>query len=117
HRSYHANGMQLLNLSEYRLRTAENILTPALLIYPGVVESNVKRMIQLLEGKADRWRPHLKTAKMDWVVRMLVDAGVLQAKCATTLELRVACEAGMQDVLTAFAHGGANARRVIEIAE
>jgi D-serine deaminase-like pyridoxal phosphate-dependent protein len=108
--------MQSFDLTEYRLHAAEDILTPALLIYPDIVQSNIDRMIELMDGNADRWRPHLKTAKMDWVMRMLATAGVVQAKCATTLELLVACGSGMRDVLMAFPHTGANARRVAEIA-
>lgn len=108
--------MKSFDLTEYQLRDAADILTPALLIYPGIVRSNIDRMIQALDNKPARWRPHLKTAKMDWVMRMLATSGVTQAKCATTLELVVACGAGMEDVLVAFPHTGANARRVVEIA-
>lgn len=107
--------MQSFDLTQFRLHAADDILTPALLIYPDIVQSNIDRMIQLMDRKADRWRPHLKTAKMDWVMRMLATKGVTQAKCATTLELLVACGAGMRDVLIAFPHTGANARRVAEI--
>ncbi|MGC2661704.1 MAG: alanine racemase [Bryobacteraceae bacterium] len=114
--SYHASVMHSFDLSEYRLRAPENILTPALLIYPAIVQSNIDRMIGLMSGNADRWRPHLKTAKMDWVIRKLAASGVKQAKCATTLELLIACESGMEDMLIAFAHNGANARRILEIA-
>lgn len=108
--------MQSFELSDYRLAAAENILTPALLIYPEIVRSNIARMIELVGGQPARWRPHLKTAKLELVFRMLADAGVTRAKCATTLELVVACEAGMRDVLVAFPHTGANARRVVDIA-
>ena len=108
--------MKSFDLTEYKLNEAADILTPALLIYPGIVRSNIDRMIRALDSKPDRWRPHLKTAKMDWVIRMLAASGVTQAKCATTLELLVACNSGMRDVLVAFAHTGANARRIVEIA-
>jgi len=46
----------------------------------------------------------------------MVANGIRQFKCATTLELLTACEAGADDVLLAFAVTGANARRVLEIA-
>ena len=94
----------------------EGLLTPSLLIYPEIVRHNIARTIALLEGRPERWRPHLKTAKLASVIRMLVEAGVQTAKCATSLELLIACEAGMRDVLVAYPHSGANARRIADIA-
>ena len=96
---------------------ARDLLTPALAIYPELVRHNTKRSIEILGGYPARWRPHLKTVKLGSVVKLLVDAGVITAKCATTLELLVACESGMRDVLVAFPHTGANARRIAEIAD
>ena len=108
--------MKSFDLAPYRLHDAADILTPALLIYPGIVRSNIDCMIQALDNNPARWRPHVKTAKLDWVMRILATSGVTHAKCATTLELIVACGAGMKDVLVAYPHNGANARRVVEIA-
>src|SRR5215813_2435088 len=48
---------------------------------------------------------------------MLVERGVRNFKCATTLELLGACRVGAEDVLLAYPMVGANARRVREIAE
>ncbi|MGH9543550.1 MAG: D-TA family PLP-dependent enzyme, partial [Terriglobales bacterium] len=63
-----------------------------------------------------RWRPHVKTAKLAATMRELVAQGVKQFKCATTLELKVACETGAEDVLIAFPMRAANARRAADIA-
>jgi D-serine deaminase-like pyridoxal phosphate-dependent protein len=71
----------------------------------------------LLGGDADRWRVHIKTAKLGYTLRMLVERGVRNFKCATTLELLVACQCGAADVLLAYPSVGANVRRVREIAE
>jgi D-serine deaminase-like pyridoxal phosphate-dependent protein len=46
---------------------------------------------------------------------MLIDRGVSNLKCATTLELLQACQTGATDVLVAFPLMGANAHRVREI--
>jgi D-serine deaminase-like pyridoxal phosphate-dependent protein len=48
---------------------------------------------------------------------MMVERGIRNFKCATTLELLVACQCGAADVLLAYPSVGANARRVREIAE
>jgi D-serine deaminase-like pyridoxal phosphate-dependent protein len=103
--------------NRYRVSGIEDILTPALLVYPDAVESNIECTVQLLGGDADRWRPHIKTAKLGRTLRMLLDRGVRNFKCATTLELLVACQNGAADVLFAYPAMGANARRVRDIAQ
>src|SRR5262249_48630153 len=73
--------------------------------------------LRLLGGDANRWRPHVKTTKLGYIMRMIADAGIRQMKCATSLELSVAIEAGAHDVLVAYPLVGANAERVRQIAE
>src|SRR5579863_2913373 len=103
--------------TRYEVTGAEDVMTPALVIYSDVVASNVTRTLELLGGEADRWRVHIKTAKLGYTVRMMVERGVRNFKCATTLELLVACQCGAADVLLAYPSMGANARRAREIAE
>ena len=102
---------------DYRVSGLEDVLTPALVIYPEIVVSNLERTLALLEGDADRWRVHIKTAKLAYTLRLLVERGISKFKCATTLELLTACECGAKDVLFAYPSMGANARRVQELAE
>jgi len=99
----------------YEFREAESLLTPALVVYPELVESNILATLKLMGGDANRWRPHIKTAKIPSVIRQMIGHHVRCFKCATTLELLTACEAGADDVLLAFPVTGANARRVVEL--
>jgi D-serine deaminase-like pyridoxal phosphate-dependent protein len=101
----------------YRIDRVETLLTPALAIYPEIVEHNIAATIRLLGGDANRWRPHVKTAKLGFIMRRMAELGVAQAKCSTTVELATACDAGMKDVLLAYPVVGANALRVRELAE
>jgi D-serine deaminase-like pyridoxal phosphate-dependent protein len=101
----------------YGVSGIEDVLTPALVIYPDFIAANIERTVRLLDGKADRWRVHIKTAKLGYTLRMLVERGVRNFKCATTLELLVACQSGAEDVLLAYPTMGANARRTSEIAQ
>jgi D-serine deaminase-like pyridoxal phosphate-dependent protein len=103
--------------SRYRVSGTEDVLTPALLIYPEFIGSNIEATLALVGGDADRWRVHIKTAKLGHTLRMLVERGVRNFKCATTLELLVACQLGAADVLLAYPSVGANARRAREIAD
>jgi D-serine deaminase-like pyridoxal phosphate-dependent protein len=100
----------------YAIDGVERLLTPALAIYPEIVDRNIAATIRLLGGDANRWRPHLKTAKLGFMMRRIAQSGVTQAKVSTTVELAAACANGMQDVLLAYPVVGANAARVREIA-
>lgn len=100
----------------YEFAEAEDIRTPALVVYPALVDGNIAATLRLLDGDADRWRPHVKTAKLAFTVKRLVARGVRQVKCATTLELLTACEAGVDDALLAYAVAAPHAARVREIA-
>ena len=116
-------AMQKMFVSEfvweerYRVTQQEAVLTPALAVYPEIVASNIQAMLRLLGGDGDRWRVHTKTAKLGYTLGMLIESGVRNFKCATTLELLVAAESGASDVLVAYPMVGANARRLGEIAE
>lgn len=102
---------------DYRITGIEAVMTPALAIYPDIVDSNITATLRLLGDDPNRWRPHVKTAKLAFIMRRLVERGITNFKCATTLELLTACEAGAQDILVAYSLMGANARRVRELAE
>jgi D-serine deaminase-like pyridoxal phosphate-dependent protein len=99
----------------YRFAGIDQMLTPFLGIFPDMVDSNIAETIRIAGGDPNRLRPHIKTSKLLSVVRRFVESGIQQCKCATTLELAVACEAGMRDVLVAYPMVGANARRVQEV--
>jgi D-serine deaminase-like pyridoxal phosphate-dependent protein len=94
----------------------DHVLTPALVIFPEVVDRNIEKTLARLGGNPERWRPHVKTAKLISTMRQMTAHGIRNFKCATTLELRTACEAGAADVLVAFACWGSRARRVAQIA-
>ncbi len=101
---------------EYRVSGLEDVLTPALVIYPEMLASNLERTLALLDGDGSRWRAHIKTAKLGYTLRRMTERGIHNFKCATTLELLTACECGAEDVLFAYPSMGANAQRVQELA-
>ena len=80
----------------------EAILTPALVVDLDAVKQNIAATLRLLGGDPNRWRPHLKTAKLGLTMRTIREHGVAQAKCSTALELETACEAGFRDLLLAY---------------
>jgi len=101
---------------KYEVHSTERVITPALLIYRDLVLANIETTLCLLDSNPDRWRPHVKTAKLGYVMEMLTARGVLAFKCATSLELLTAIRAGARDVLVAYPVMGANAIRIRQIA-
>ncbi len=91
-----------MELTEPRVEGVEAVRTPALVIDLDAVSDNLTATLSLLGGRPDRWRPHLKTAKLALVMRCILERGVRQAKCSTTLELETACQVGFSDVLLAY---------------
>ncbi|MEK6324854.1 MAG: alanine racemase [Acidobacteriota bacterium] len=114
-----AQGLSLPNLllDAYRIEGIEQVLTPALAIYPEIVDANIRATLRLLDGEANRWRPHVKTAKLGFMMRRLVEQGIANFKCSTSLELLTVCENGAADAVVAYPMAGANARRVRDLAE
>ena len=105
-----------LDLNTYVLNDVARVMTPALAIYSEIVDSNIDITLEQMGGNANRWRPHVKTSKLLYIMRRLVERGVKNFKCSTTLELPTIIEAGAQDVLLAYPSVGANAKRVAQIA-
>lgn len=105
-----------MKLETYEIEGVEKLLTPALAIYPGIVDANIAATVRLLGGDTNRWRPHVKTAKLAFIMHRLAERGIAQAKCSTTVELQTAIDAGIGDILLAYPVVGANASRVRAIA-
>ncbi|HJZ67092.1 MAG TPA: D-TA family PLP-dependent enzyme [Blastocatellia bacterium] len=105
-----------ISLDDYRIADVDRVMTPALAIYPEIVEANIRTTLRLIGGDANRLRPHVKTAKLAFTMRRFVELGITNFKCSTSLELFTACESGAADVLIAYPLVGAGARRVREVA-
>jgi len=114
-----------LDPAHYGLPAADlaRLQTPALAIHLDRVRANVERMAAWLGGDLDRWRPHVKTAKIPEVFRLLARRGVRRFKCATTREAFHLMQAFEEeqirgaDVLIAYAHAGPALQRLTMLAE
>ena len=60
-------------MTSYKIDNAGELLTPALVIYPEIVDANIEATLRLLGGDANRWRPHLKTAKLGFIMHRLAE--------------------------------------------
>ena len=80
---------------------ADQIDSPALLIYPERIRHNIEKMVQIA-GDPGRLRPHVKTHKMAEIIRMQQEAGIHKFKCATLAEAELLARCNAKDVLVAY---------------
>ncbi|MCA9320087.1 MAG: alanine racemase [Planctomycetes bacterium] len=96
--------------------------TPALVISLDLVRANLMAMRHALGGDLDRWRPHLKTAKIPEIFAEYLDLGLRAFKCATPREARVLFEVAEElrlpdlDLLVAYPHRGPALSRLAALA-
>jgi D-serine deaminase-like pyridoxal phosphate-dependent protein len=98
----------------YEVTNVEEIPSPALLIYPDRVRENVRRMLRIV-GEPNRLRPHIKTHKLEELVRLQLEEGITRFKCATIAEAEMAAAAGATDVLIAYQMVGPNQARLLAL--
>ena len=99
---------------DYRVKNAEEIPTPALLVYKEAVAHNIRAIGDMMGGYA-RLRPHIKTHKMSQIARMEMDEGIDKFKCATPKEAAMLAAIGATDVLISYHIVGANIGRVVDL--
>lgn len=83
-----------MKIETYALRHPEAVASPALLYYKELIEENTKAAIAVAGGPGRLW-PHVKSHKMEALVKMQTAMGIRRFKCATITELQMvsACEA------------------------
>src|SRR5438477_3933002 len=77
-------AVRMMN-AQYLVHDTGAIYTPALIFYKDFIRRNIQHAIAVA-GDVDRLRPHVKTHKTREVVRMELDAGIRNHKCATIAE-------------------------------
>lgn len=89
--------------------------TPFFAIYPERIEANIKMAIEMVEGKPNRLRPHIKTHKTGEIIDMFIRFGITKIKCATIAEAELAADRGIEDVLLAYQPVGKKIERLISL--
>jgi D-serine deaminase-like pyridoxal phosphate-dependent protein len=92
-----------------------HIESPGLIVFPEIVESNIKLAIDMVEGNVDRLRPHIKTHKTQEVNDLLLKAGVYKFKCATIAEAELLAISKAKDILLSIQPTGTTLERFIAL--
>lgn len=98
----------------YFIGDADQIPSPALVVYRDRAQENLRRMIALAGG-TERLRPHVKTHKMAQIVAMQLAAGITKFKCATIAEAEMLARTGAPDVLLAYPLVGPHVGRLSKL--
>src|SRR5882724_8118330 len=100
-----------LNPHAYALENAEEIDSPALLVYEERLNENLRRMLAQA-GAAEQLCPHVKTHKLPQVITRQMELGVGKFKAATIAEAEMCASVGAPSVLLAHAPVGPRAARL-----
>ena len=101
-------------IDNYKIENIKKIDTPALLIYPAIVERNIQHLTSLFSD-VKQIRPHIKTHKCPQIVQLLNDAGITKFKCATIAEAEMLASVGVADILMAYQPIGPKIDRFIDL--
>ena len=79
----------------------KDLETPALIIEETVMEENMDRMMDMLDGTRIQLRPHYKTHKSTDIAWMQVEKGAKGITCSKLSEAEDLVKAGIYDILIA----------------
>lgn len=101
----------------YSIKNIDTIDSPALVLFPDRIQENINRMLQLVENKAERLRPHVKTYKIQQVVEMQLQSGIQKFKFATIAEGELLGRAGAKEALMAYQPIGPKIQRLLKLVQ
>lgn len=85
----------------YWMDNVDEIDSPQLVIYPERAEQNIRQAISMI-GDVNRLRPHVKTVKSSYMIKLMIDLGIQKFKCATIAEAELLAQCHAPDVLLAY---------------
>lgn len=100
----------------YEIKNIDQLDSPALVVFPERIKTNIDRMIQMAGG-TERLMPHIKTHKMGEVIQLQMDKGITKFKCATIAEGELLGEAGAKEVLLAYQPVGPKVERLLKLVQ
>ena len=103
------------NETWFKPKNPEAIFSPALLLYPHRIETNIQHLIKIA-GNVSRLRPHVKTHKMPQIIAMHQKQGISKLKCATIAEAEMVARCGLKDILLAYQPVGPTQQRLLNLA-
>jgi len=101
----------------FHIQNIEKLDSPALVLYPERIRSNIQTLIESVGGNMDRLRPHIKTHKSIKVIHLCQELGISRFKCATLSEAEILGICKAPDVLLAYQPLGPKLIRYLNLIE
>jgi D-threonine aldolase len=98
----------------YEIESIDQIDSPALIVYKERIVRNIEKMVQIT-GDPKRLMPHVKTHKIKEIVKIQLERGIHQFKCATIAEAEMLGLAGAEKVLIAIQPVGPKLNRIVNL--
>lgn len=98
----------------FKLTEYASIDTPALIVNPAFVKSNIELLISMIND-VSRLRPHIKTHKTREAIMLMIQAGICKFKSSTIAETELLGMCQASDVLLAYQPNGPKLSRFIEL--
>ncbi|MFS4415997.1 D-TA family PLP-dependent enzyme [Maribacter sp. 2307ULW6-5] len=98
----------------FEVKRSEDIISPALLVYPDRIAHNIDTMVRMAGG-TEQLRPHVKTYKSAHIIELQLQRGIDKFKCATIAEAELLARTGAPDILLAMQPVGANPARFVKL--
>ncbi|MRI01273.1 D-TA family PLP-dependent enzyme [Kriegella sp. EG-1] len=102
----------ITNLDPYKIKSVSDIDSPALLVFPKVVEENIDIALKMISNSSKTFlRPHIKTVKCVEIAQMAIAKGIDRFKCSTISEAELLGIAKAKDVLLSYQLSNTKAKR------
>jgi D-serine deaminase-like pyridoxal phosphate-dependent protein len=99
---------------DFSVANESDIASPALLLFSERIDRNIARTIEIAGG-VGRLRPHVKTHKLEPIIRRQLAAGITKFKAATIAEAEMCANAGAPDVVIAYPPAGPASTRLCQL--
>lgn len=107
-------GMEFNMDCPYMFKGTENVITPALIYYKDKLMENLEAIIKIAGGAEKLW-PHVKTHKMENVIKLQMSKGINKFKCATIAEAEMVANCGAYRIIIAYPLVGPNITRFLDL--
>ena len=105
--SYKQEVISSMYDKSYHFAEENQLSSPQLIYYEDGIRRNTEAAIRAAGGAGRLW-PHVKSHKMQAMIRMQLEYGIRRFKCATLREAQMAAAAGADEVLLAYMPVGPN---------
>lgn len=98
----------------YNIENAEQVETPALVYFEDIIVENTRKALARAGGPSRFW-PHVKSHKMEAMIRMQQGMGIERFKCATIAEAQMVAECGAGHIVLSYPLVGPNIARFLKL--